>query len=235
MDFFQIAVNLATLTLLEVILGIDNLVFLAIITNQLPEHKQKAGRRIGLAFALLGRFVLLLMIMWIIKLNAPLIDLLGKTFSGRDIFMVFGGAFLLCKATWEIHNECEPLESAVAARSRKYITFFSALVQIIIFDAIFSLDSILTAVGLTKYLWIMMIAITIAILIMMLASEPLSLFIKRNPTLKMLALSFLVLIGTVLIADGFGYVVPKGYIYFSICFSLFIEFLNSYRRRRTRA
>lgn len=233
MDIFQFSINLATLTLLEIILGIDNLVFLAIITNRLPERQQRSGRRIGLMLALLGRFALLAMISWIIRLNTPLFAVFGKHFSGRDIFMMVGGAFLLCKATLEIHQECEPQRNNLSEHQKKHLTFFSALIQLIIFDMLFSLDSILTAVGLTKYLWIMMIAITIAVIIMLFASEPLSLYIKQNPTIKMLALSFLVLIGTVLIADGFGYAIPKGYVYFSICFSLLVEFLNTYRKRRT--
>lgn len=234
MDFFQIGINLITLTIFEIILGIDNLVFLAIVTNRLPSHQQKIGRRIGLLLALFGRLVLLVLIMWIIQLNRPVLHLLQWNFSGRDIFMILGGVFLLSKATWEIHQECESLEDNDTLSSKTHITFLSALIQVVIFDAIFSLDSILTAVGLTNELWIMMIAIVIAIVIMIVASEPLSLFIKRNATIKMLALSFLVLISVVLIADGFGYAIPKGYIYFSICFSLFFEFLNSYRKRRAK-
>lgn len=232
MDLFQIIINLTTLTALEIILGIDNLVFIAIVSNRLPREKQKTARRTGLALALIGRLLLLLMIMWIIKLNAPLLHLFSKTFSGRDIFMILGGGFLLVKATWEIHHEFEPEENETNMLVKKYRVFLSSIIQIIIFDLIFSLDSILTAVGLTNQLWIMMIAIVIAVIIMLIASEPLSRFIKENPTIKMLALSFLLLIGTVLIADGFGYAIPRGYIYFSICFSLFLEGLNTIRNKR---
>ncbi|OGT39950.1 MAG: hypothetical protein A3E81_02200 [Gammaproteobacteria bacterium RIFCSPHIGHO2_12_FULL_36_30] len=234
MDIFQIIINLGTLTLLEIILGIDNLVFIAIVSNRVAETKQKSARQIGLALALFGRFALLLMIMWIIKLSAPLFEVFSKSFSGRDIFMIAGGLFLLVKATWEIHEEFQPVESLHFGKLKKHISFMSAIIQIIIFDIIFSLDSILTAVGLTQHLWIMMIAITIAVIIMLIASEPLSRFIKNNPSIKMLALSFLLLIGTVLVADGFGYVIPKGYIYFAIFFSLFLEGLNTYRSRRAR-
>ncbi|MCX7124707.1 MAG: TerC family protein [Gammaproteobacteria bacterium] len=219
------------MTLLEIVLGIDNLVFIAIVSSRLPAATQKLARRVGLSLALFGRFLLLLMIMWIIKLSTPLFSLYTHSFSGRDIFMILGGIFLLVKATWEIHHELEP-EDTHNPKKRKNITFFSAIIQIIIFDIIFSLDSILTAVGLTKKIWIMMIAITIAVFIMLIASEPLSRFIDRHPTIKMLALSFLLLIGTVLIADGFGYFIPRGYIYFSIFFSLMIEFLNQRRTRR---
>ncbi|MCX7121951.1 MAG: TerC family protein [Gammaproteobacteria bacterium] len=230
MDLLQISLNLATLTLLEIVLGIDNLVFVAIVSSRLPPVHQKSARRIGLSLALLGRFALLLAIMWIIKLNTPLFSVYAKSFSGRDIFMILGGLFLLVKATWEIHHELQPKKN-YHTKKRKYIGFTSAIIQIIIFDIIFSLDSILTAVGLTKQLWIMMIAITIAVIIMLISSEPLSRFIDRHPAIKILALSFLLLIGTVLVADGFGYSIPKGYIYFSIFFSLFIEFLNEYRHK----
>lgn len=232
MDWVQFSINLITLTVLEIILGIDNLVFIAIVTHRLPDQKQKTARRTGLALALIGRLMLLLMIMWVIKLNSPLIEIFSKSFSGRDIFMIAGGLFLLVKATWEIHHECQPELIQIDEQKKKYISFWNAIVQIIIFDIIFSLDSILTAVGLTQFLWIMMIAILIAIVIMLLASEPLSKFIKNNPSIKMLALSFLLLIGTTLIADGFSYPVPKGYIYFSIFFSLFLEGLNSFRSKR---
>ena len=232
MDLFQLAINLGTLTLLEVILGIDNLVFIAIVSNRLPEAKQQTARRIGLALALLGRFSLLLMIMWIVLLKAPLFSIASKHFSGKDIFMFLGGIFLLVKATMEIHQEFEPSDTQSEIKKRKPIGFVSAIIQIFIFDIIFSLDSILTAVGLTQQLWIMMIAITIAVIIMLIASAPLSVFIHKHPSIKMLALSFLLLIGVVLVADAFGYAIPKGYIYFSIFFSLFIESLNLYRNHR---
>lgn len=231
MDLFQIGMSLATLTVFEIVLGIDNLVFIAIVTHRLQASKQKSARRVGLSLALFGRFALLFMIMWIIQLNSPLFFFYEKSFSGRDIFMILGGLFLLIKATWEIHYELEPQKEKKNNKTKKHIGFFSAIVQIIIFDIIFSLDSILTAVGLTKELWIMMIAITIAIFIMLILSEPLGRFIHKHPTIKMLALSFLLLIGTILIADGFGYVIPKGYIYFSIFFSLIVEFLNEYRMK----
>lgn len=232
MDAAQFTITLATLTALEIILGIDNLVFIAIVSNRLPVAKQTSARRWGLSLALFGRLALLFMITWIIQLKAPLFQIHTKSFSGKDIFMFLGGAFLLCKATWEIHHEFQPTPDNNQSSHRKRIGFFSALIQIIIFDIIFSLDSILTAVGLTPHLWIMMIAICIAIIIMIIASEPLSAFINRNPSIKMLALSFLLLIGVVLIADAWGDAFPKGYIYSAICFSLFLEGLNTYRDRK---
>jgi predicted tellurium resistance membrane protein TerC len=231
-SLFEFIINLGTLTLFEIILGIDNLVFIAIVSQRLPSKRQKSARRVGLFLALFGRISLLLSIMWIIKLSAPLFTLLDHSFSGRDIFMFLGGGFLLAKATWEIHHEIESPDSQDKVAPKKHISFLSAIVQIIIFDIIFSLDSILTAVGLTKHLWIMIIAIVIAIIIMLLATEPLSRFIKKHASIKMLALSFLLLIGTTLIADGFGYDIPKGYIYFSIFFSLFIESMNIIRKKR---
>ena len=234
MDIFQFIINLATLTALEIILGIDNLVFVAIVSHRLPRGQQQSARRWGLSLALLGRFALLLMITWIIRLNAPLFHVFEKAFSGKDVFMFLGGVFLLFKATWEIHHEVTPTDHDGQIVRRKNLAFLAAIMQIIVLDAIFSLDSILTAVGLTNQLWIMMIAIVIAIIIMIIASDPLSVFIQKNPSIKMLALSFLLLIGTVLIADAFGYPVPKGYIYFSICFSLFLESLNMYRVKRQR-
>ena len=224
MDLFQITANLLTLTTLEIVLGIDNLVFIAIVTHRVAPTKQKSARRIGLSLALFGRFALLLMIMWIIKLNTPLVSCYGKFFTGSDLFMIAGGIFLLSKATWEMHHEIKPKKNNTI-QPKKQVVFLSAILQILIFDIIFSLDSILTAVGLTKELWIMMIAITIAVFIMLLASEPLSRFINQRPAIKILALSFLLLIGTTLISDGFGYAIPKGYIYFTICFSFFMMLL----------
>lgn len=229
MDILQIITNLLALTLLEIVLGIDNLVFIAIVSHRLPVRKQLSARRLGIALALLGRFALLAGIGWVIQLNKPLFDVMEYSFSGRAIFMILGGIFLLTKGTWEIHHEVEVEDNVT--ESKRPLGFFSCIVQIVLFDAIFSLDSILTAVGLTKHIWMMMVAITIAAILMLLANEPLSKFIRQHPTIKMLALSFLLLIGAVLLADGFGYEIPKGYIYFSICFSLVFEALNILRRR----
>lgn len=232
MDITGILLSLLTLTLLEIVLGIDNLVFIAIVSNRLPLHQQKTARRLGLFLALAGRLTLLGMVSLIIKLDTPLFSVFSNEFSGRDIFMVVGGLFLLAKGTWEIHHALDPNEKVATGKSTIFRGFSMAIVQIIIFDIIFSLDSILTAVGLTTQLWIMAVAIIIAIILMIIASEPLSSFIERHPTVKMLALSFLLLIGMVLVADGFGVDIPKGYIYFSIFFSLLVEALNSIRAKR---
>lgn len=232
MELSVIVVNLLTLTVLEIVLGVDNLVFISIVSSRLPTSQQKTARQMGLFLALFGRFALLLTVAWIIKLNNPLLTLFSQEFSGRDIFMLLGGLFLLIKGTLEIHHEIEQHENPDKQAQKGYGQFFSVIVQIAIFDLVFSLDSILTAIGLTKEIWIMMIAVTIAVLLMILASEPLSRFVHRHPSVKMLALSFLLLIGMVLVADGFGYEIPKGYIYFSICFSLLVEALNTFRKKK---
>ncbi len=232
MDYSTFLMDLATLTILEIILGIDNLVFIAIVSNRLPVSQQQLARRLGLALALLARYLLLMMIMWIVQLKQPLFSFLSHEYSGRDIFMFLGGLFLLIKGTWEIHNEMEPPKEGTKHVRKVAGFFFWTIVQIIIFDLIFSLDSILTAVGLTSHIWIMMIAITIAVILMIIASNPLSKFIQKHPTIKMLALSFLLLIGVVLIADGLGFYIPRSYIYSAIFFSFFVEGLNAYRRKR---
>jgi len=231
MEITAILINLVTLTILEIILGVDNLVFISIVSSRLPVSQQKLARRLGLLAALVGRYALLLMISWIIELNSPLFQLLSTEFSGRDIFMFLGGLFLLIKGTLEIHHEVN-LQETPEREGKQYKNFLSVILQIMLFDLIFSLDSLLTAIGLTKEIWIMGVAITIAVILMILASEPLSRFINRHPSVKMLALSFLLLIGMVLVADGFGYDIPKGYIYFSICFSLLVEMLNTVRNKK---
>ena len=229
--FFDIALSLATLTILEVVLGIDNLVFLAIISQRLPKHKQKKARQIGLTLAWVTRILLLASAVWLTKLTTPLFSILGFAFSGRDLFLFAGGLFLLTKATQEIHGELEPLESNREILP-KTSTFGMVVTQIAILDIIFSLDSVLTAIGLTQRFWLMVVAITIAIVVMLCASEKLSHFIEEHPTIKMLALSFLILIGMVLVADSFAFHIPRGYIYFAMGFSLFIEFLNTLHRKR---
>jgi predicted tellurium resistance membrane protein TerC len=227
----DILLSLVTLTILEIILGIDNLIFLAIISQKLPQSQQEKARKIGLTLAWVTRLVLLASVVWITKLTRPLFTVLGISFSGRDLFLLAGGLFLLVKATQEIHLELEPLPDKVLPLAKS--NYFSMIVgQIAILDIVFSLDSVLTAVGLTPYFWLMTVAVTIAILAMFFASDPLSRFVERHPTIKMLALSFLILIGMVLIADGFGSHIPRGYIYFAMGFSLFIECLNMLKRKR---
>lgn len=221
----DIVFSLVTLIILEAILGIDNLVFISILSSRLPQHQQKSARRVGLMLAWMTRLILLAGVFWIIGLTKPILHIFQFDLSWHDIFLIAGGLFLLAKGTREIHTEME-----IAGRPEhapKFANYFAVITQIAVFDIVFSLDSILTAIGLTKVYWIMALAITIAILIMLLASEPLTRFINRHPTVKMLALSFLLLIGTVLIADGLHFDIPRGYLYFAVCFSLFVEVLNN--------
>lgn len=227
----DLILSLTTLTILEVVLGIDNLIFLAIISQKLPKHQQKKARRIGLTLAWVTRLLLLASAVWLTRLTTPVFTLFSIDFSGRDLFLLGGGLFLLAKATQEIHGELEPIEQAKKV-PLKGSHFGIVIAQIAILDIIFSLDSVLTAIGLTQHFWLMATAITIAIIAMLFASEPLSRFVERHPTIKMLALSFLILIGMVLIADSFDSHIPRGYIYFAMGFSLFIEFLNLLRRKR---
>lgn len=231
-EFFDIILSLLALTTLEIILGIDNLVFLAIVSQKLPSHQRKKARQMGLTLAWVTRLLLLASAIWITKLTYPLFTISDFSFSGRDLFLLLGGAFLIAKATQEIHTELDPIETEHEIRTTKSNQFLSVLVQIALLDIVFSLDSVLTAIGLTNRFWLMAIAITISIIVMIYASEPLSRFIERHPTIKMLALSFLILIGVVLIADSFHTHIPRGYIYFAMGFSLFIEFLNMLRRKK---
>jgi len=237
---------LVALVVMEVVLGIDNLIFISILTNKLPEHQRQKARRIGIGLALGMRLLLLSMIAWIVGLTAPVFDL-GITgpldqhgvptfetqFSWRDLILIAGGLFLIWKATKEIHHTVDPADSdAVLEKDRPgTMTFGAAIVQIILLDMIFSLDSILTAVGMTDNLAIMVIAVLVAVTAMLLAADPLANFIARNPTVVMLALGFLLMIGAVLIADGFGVHVPKGYIYAAMAFSTLVEVLNIFSRR----
>lgn len=231
MDLVDILLSFVTLTILEVVLGIDNLVFLAIITQRLPKHQQLKARRLGLTLAWVMRLLLLASAVWLTKLTFPLFSIADMDFSGRDLFLLFGGLFLLAKSTQEIHSEIEPVDEAVHV-STKATGFGWIVTQIALLDIIFSLDSVLTAIGLTDRYWLMASAITIAIIAMIFASEPLSAFVERHPTIKMLALSFLMLIGTVLIADGLEFHIPRGYVYFAMGFSLFVESLNIIARKR---
>lgn len=225
----QLWLSLLTLTILEIVLGVDNLVFISIVSNDVPLHQQKTARRVGLIGALLMRLALLAGIFWIIGLTKPFFALMNHNFSIRDLILIAGGLFLLVKATVEIHNSIEG--DSEGAESGKKKSMWLAIVQIMIFDIIFSLDSILTAIGLTNHYFVMATAIFIAIIVMLLASEPMHTFINNHPTIKMLALSFLLLIGVVLIADGFSFHIPREYIYFAIAFSIFVEFMNSLVRR----
>jgi predicted tellurium resistance membrane protein TerC len=230
----QVWASLVTLTALEIVLGIDNLVFIAILAGRVSPERQASARRVGLALALITRLALLGSVVWLIGLTRPVFELFGRGFSWRDIILVAGGLFLLYKGTREIHLrlEGEALQSAAAAGAA---SFAGIVAQIMVLDIVFSLDSVITAVGMANELWVMATAVIIAVIIMLAASGPLTAFIERHPTVKMLALSFLLLIGMALIADGAGFHVPKGYIYAAIGFSVAVEALNQLAAGRRRA
>lgn len=227
----QIWVSLLTLTALEIVLGIDNLVFIAILAGRLPPEHQKQARHVGLALALITRLALLASIVWIIGLTKPLFEVLGHSVSWRDIILIAGGFFLLYKGTREIHHWLEG-DAPHEAASRAKASFAGVIMQIMVLDIVFSLDSVITAVGMANELWVMAAAIIIAVGIMLVASGPLAAFVDQHPTVKMLALSFLLLIGMTLVADGAGFHVPKGYIYAAIGFSVAVEVLNQLAVRR---
>ncbi len=233
MDIFLTAeawIALATLTFLEIVLGIDNIIFISIVTNKLPENKQASTRTIGLAAALLFRIILLIGITWIIGFTKPILLIFSHEISGRDLILGLGGLFLLAKSTTEIHHKIEGEKNE--SFSTKKISVTGIILQIIVLDMIFSFDSILTAVGMTNHLVIMITAVIIAIGIMMIAAGSISRFINNHPTLQMLALSFLILIGFMLILESIGKEIPKGYIYFAVFFSLFVEMLNMRLRKK---
>lgn len=234
MDIIDILVSLSALIILEIVLGIDNLVFLAILSEKLPKEQRKKARRWGLTFAWVTRLLLLASAVYLSKMTKPIIVVLDNAFSVRDLFLLLGGFFLIFKATQEIHSEIVGLEVHKEEKKSKKITLRKTVIQIAVMDIIFSLDSVLTAIGLTNQFWIMALAITCAILVMIFASEPVSKFIDKHPTLKMLALNFLLLIGVVLIADSFHAHIPRSYIYFSMGFSIFVEMLNLRRQSRTK-
>lgn len=231
LETMDMLLSLCTLTILEVVLGIDNLVFLTILSHKLPKSQQQLARRVGLSLAWMTRLMLLASALWLTRLVQPLFTVMDLSLSGRDLFLLVGGIFLLYKATQEIHNELEPHKKTKKSKPSKK-QFGWVIFQIAVLDIVFSLDSVLTAIGLTQYFWIMATAITIAILAMIFISEPLSAFVERHPSIRMLALSFLILIGMVLIADGLEFHIPRAYVYFAMGFSLLVEFLNLLRRKR---
>ena len=229
----QIWTSFLTLTGLEIVLGIDNLVLLSLLASRLPAGQQASARRLGLVLALGTRLVLLGAISWVIHLTVPVMSLAGHDFSARDLILIVGGAFLLFQGTREIHSNIEGEEKAEAeAAPPASGSFFRTVVQIAIFDMLFSLDSVITAVGVAEELWVMVAAIVIAMFVMVAGSKPLASFIERHASVKMLALSFLLLIGTVLLADGFGFHVPRGFIYAAMAFSVLVEGLNLLMARR---
>lgn len=220
----------ATLTALEIVLGVDNVIFISILAGKLPVEQRRRARRVGLAAALISRLLLLLTLAWIVRLTTPLFTFIGHGFSGRDLVLLFGGLFLIYKATHEIH---EKLEGGEAARvTRAAASFASVIAQIMVIDVVFSLDSIITAVGMAEHLVVMVAAVIAAVAVMMVFANAIGEFVERHPTVKMLALGFLLLIGTALIADGCGVHVPKGYIYTAMAFAVFVELLNLRARRK---
>jgi predicted tellurium resistance membrane protein TerC len=221
----QAWIALATLTALEIVLGIDNIVFISILSDRLPPDQQSRARTIGLALAMFGRVALLLSIAWIMRLTTDLFAILDEGFSGRDLILIAGGLFLIAKSTFEIHEKMESGSDHPDA-DRIAASFTSVIVQILLLDVVFSLDSVITAVGMADHVPVMIAAIVIAVGVMMLSASAISAFISRHPTIKMLALSFLLLIGVMLVAEGFDQHVPKGYIYTAMAFSLFVEALN---------
>jgi predicted tellurium resistance membrane protein TerC len=221
----QAWVALATLTALEIVLGIDNIIFISVLVGRLPEKRRQKARIMGLALAMISRIVLLLSLVWIMTLTKPLFAIFAHDFSGRDLILIGGGLFLFIKSTLEIHNSLES-EGARKARSHKGATFVGVLLEIMVLDIVFSLDSVITAVGIAQHVHIMILAIVIAVIVMMFSARPISDFIDIHPTLKILALSFLILIGATLVAEGMGFHIPKGYIYFSVAFSVMVEMLN---------
>ena len=220
----EVWIALATLTTLEIVLGIDNIIFISILAGKLPAAQQPRARRLGLGLAMLMRIALLVSLAWIIKLTAPLFTALGHEISGRDIILIGGGLFLLAKATYEIHDK---LEGASGHTSRAVAPSLSGvLIQISLLDIVFSLDSVITAVGMVDVLWVMIVAVMLAVGVMLVAAGSISDFVNRHPTIKILALSFLLLIGVSLVAEGLDQHISKGYIYFAMAFSVFVEMIN---------
>jgi predicted tellurium resistance membrane protein TerC len=225
----QTWVAFMTLTVLELVLGIDNIVFISILAGKLPPAQQQRARTLGLGLAMLLRIALLFSLSWIIRLTAPLVTVLGQAISGRDLILLGGGVFLIGKSTYEIHAKLEGEEGHASARIPP--AFLGVLIQILLLDIVFSLDSVITAVGMTDKFGVMIAAVVVAVVCMMVFAGPISRFVERHPTVKMLALSFLLLIGVTLIAEGLDRHIPKGYIYFAMAFSVFVEMVNLQLRR----
>jgi predicted tellurium resistance membrane protein TerC len=228
----EIWIALTTLTALEIVLGIDNIIFISILAGKLPLDQQARARRLGLGAALITRIMLLFSLAWVIGLTAPLFHVLGRPVSGRDLILLIGGLFLIAKATHEIHERLEGEEGHASVAGS--VSFSGVIVQIMLLDIVFSLDSVITAVGMVDELQVMIAAVIIAVGIMLLAAGAISDFVNRHPTVKMLALAFLLMIGTSLVAEGLHFHIPKGYIYFAMAFSVFVEVLNLAARRKER-
>jgi len=230
---FQSWVALGTLTALEIVLGIDNIIFISVLVGRLPKERRNKARVLGLALAMVSRILLLLSLAWVMGLSATLFEVFSRAFNGRDLILVAGGLFLMAKSTREIHHSLMGEEGHIKAKASTRMA--SVLAQIAILDIVFSLDSVITAIGLAEHVTIMMLAIVIAVIVMMFSAKPIGDFVDTHPTIKMLALSFLLLVGFTLFGEGLGLVIPKGYIYFAMGFSVGVEFLNLKVRRRMEA
>ncbi|WEF23273.1 TerC family protein [Paracoccus sp. S3-43] len=227
-------IALATLMVMEIVLGIDNLLFISILSNKLPEEQRDRARKIGIGLALILRLGLLATVAWIVQLTRPVVTVLGNELSWKDMILIAGGLFLVWKATKEIHHHVDPTDHEDTIVGTASLTFGGMIAQILMLDLVFSIDSIITAVGMTPHVEIMVVAVVVAVAVMLLAAGPLATFIGQNPTIVMLALSFLLLIGTTLIAEGFGVHVPKGYVYAAMAFSASVEALNMWARNARR-
>lgn len=228
----QSAISLATLAALEVVLGIDNVIFIAILAGRLPRAEQPRARRLGIGMAVITRILLLLGITWVMQLTQPLFGFLGWEFSGKQLILLGGGLFLIAKATYEIHDKLEGQEHELSGGKAAAGALASVVVQIMLIDIVFSLDSVITAVGMTPHIELMIIAVVLAATVMLVFAGPISDFVQKHPTFKMLALAFLILIGVMLVAEAFGQHIDKGYIYFAMAFSLIVEVLNLRMRRK---
>jgi predicted tellurium resistance membrane protein TerC len=228
----ELLIAFATLTVLEVVLGVDNVIFISILSGKLKQSEQKRARRVGLVAAMLMRIALLFSISWVARLTEPLLEFAGRALSGRDMILMVGGLFLIGKATYELH---ERLEGEVGHSSGKAVASFGAVIaQVMLLDIVFSLDSVITAIGMSNHLGVMVAAVLASVLLMLVAAEPISGFVEEHPTIKVLALSFLLLIGMSLVADGLGQHISKGYIYFAMGFSVFVEMINIRVRKRSK-
>ncbi len=220
----ELLIALVTLTFLEIVLGVDNVIFISILSGKLPKDQQKRARRVGLMAAMVMRIALLFSISWMARLTEPLFTIISQSFSSRDLILIGGGLFLLAKATYEVHDKLEGEEGQPSGKAAA--TFASVITQVMLLDIVFSLDSVITAIGMSENLTVMVTAVVLAVLVMLMAAESISDFVELHPTVKILALSFLLLIGMSLVADGFGQHISKGYIYFAMGFSVFVEFIN---------
>lgn len=227
---FEALIAFLTLTALELVLGIDNIVFISILSDRLPKEQRRKARTVGLTLAIVTRLALLFSLSWIMSLTAPLFTAYGHAISGRDIILILGGLFLIAKSTHEIHQKLESIEEKTVAKETRFI---SVIIQILLLDIVFSLDSVITAVGMVNNLTIMAAAIIVATIVMIISCHSIAEFVDRHPTIKMLALSFLVLIGVALLAEGFDQEIPKGYIYFAMIYALIVEMLNMRFRKKS--